>query len=645
VIVSVLLTLGAQAQSVCYDTASPPPDPTYTATELLGFLSTVPTVAGNPASLYTGFWTNWYDEPLEPALVKLAVQRGILDANNLYSMYLPGTLVDNVTPGSMPCGPATLTARTADGTCNTLADPAAGAVGTRFGRNVPAVYAQPDPSTLLSPSPREVSRRLLRRRGAMDEIPFLNLWAAAWTQFQIHDWFDHGDPDYTNPLSIPLETWDPLRLATGQTAITVGSTPDDPTRLPSETSLPPTYTNAVTHWWDGSQVYGSDASTADRLRTFSGGHLKVTNDRLPLDSHGVADTGFNANWWVGLELLHTLFVLEHNAIADHLAASYPAMTDQELYDKARLVNSALMARIHTLEWTPAILPNQTLNVAMNANWRGLQRYVPDPVQQATLQAVVPPPDPVIYGIVGGEQDDKGVPFSITEEFAAIYRMHQMLPDVLRLRNASGQFAGIVPTRDTTEGGSRTLLDSRGYESLAVSFGTSHPGTLTLRNYPRFMTALELPTGARIDLAAIDVLRDRERGLPRYNDFRRALNLVPLSSIDDLTPDPALRWALKDVYDNDIEKVDLFVGTLAEAERPDCFGFGETLFQTFILMASRRLQADRFYTDDYRPGVYTPEGIAWVESNSMKSVLLRHFPSLAASGLDQVDNAFAPWPRP
>lgn len=55
---------------------------------------------------------------------------------------------------------------------------------------------------------------------------------------------------------------------------------------------------------------------------------------------------------------------------------------------------------------------------------------------------------------------------------------------------------------------------------------------------------------------------------RYNAFRRLLQLKPLSSIDDITSDPAARSALKSVYGNDIELVDLLPGILAESRRPD-----------------------------------------------------------------------------
>ena len=61
------------------------------------------------------------------------------------------------------------------------------------------------------------------------------------------------------------------------------------------------------------------------------------------------------------------------------------------------------------------------------------------------------------------------------------------------------------------------------------------------------------------------------------------------------------------------------------------------------MASRRLKSDRFFTDDYRPEVYSQAGLDWVAQNDMRSVLLRHFPQLETT-LKGVDNPFAPWAR-
>ena len=75
--------------------------------------------------------------------------------------------------------------------------------------------------------------------------------------------------------------------------------------------------------------------------------------------------------------------------------------------------------------------------------------------------------------------------------------------------------------------------------------------------------------------------------------------------------------------------------------PPGFGFSETAFRVFILMASRRLKSDRFFTDDYAPEIYTEFGLDYIKKNSMLTVLKRHFPQLAPA-LAGVENAFEPW---
>ena len=93
------------------------------------------------------------------------------------------------------------------------------------------------------------------------------------------------------------------------------------------------------------------------------------------------------------------------------------------------------------------------------------------------------------------------------------------------------------------------------------------------------------------MATIDILRDRERGVPRYNMFRRLLNLTTPDTFLKLTDDSITAAELSEAYDGDIESVDLLVGSLAEA-RPEGFGFGDTPFHLFLSMANRRLMTDR-----------------------------------------------------
>lgn len=70
-------------------------------------------------------------------------------------------------------------------------------------------------------------------------------------------------------------------------------------------------------------------------------------------------------------MLHALFALEHNAICDLLRRTNPRWSGDRIFDQARLINCALMAKIHKVEWTPAILAHPTLKIAMNTNWWGL----------------------------------------------------------------------------------------------------------------------------------------------------------------------------------------------------------------------------------------------------------------------------------
>ncbi len=143
----------------------------------------------------------------------------------------------------------------------------------------------------------------------------------------------------------------------------------------------------------------------------------------------------------------------------------------------------------------------------------------------------------------------------------------------------------------------------------------------------------------LDLAAIDIMRTRERGVPRYNDFRELFHKRRVKSFEDLTKKPQTAEELERVY-GDIDNLDLMVGLYAEP-LPRGFGFSDTAFRVFVLMASRRLKSDRFFTKDYRPEVYSPAGFRWVQETTMSDVLLRHYPELEPA-LRNVDNAFAPW---
>jgi hypothetical protein len=74
--------------------------------------------------------------------------------------------------------------------------------------------------------------------------------------------------------------------------------------------------------------------------------------------------------------------------------------------------------------------------------------------------------------------------------------------------------------------------------LLYSLGIAHPGAVRLHNYPAFLQNLVQDNGERFDLGTIDILRDRERGVPRYNRFRRLLHKAPVTSFEEIRMIPA-----------------------------------------------------------------------------------------------------------
>ena len=572
----------------------------------------------------------WHKLPLWIGLAILGGLRDTLRSSNLFGTYTAKSPYPGV---ASPAGTHHLTARRADGTYNDLDIPAMGSANTRFGRNVPLSHAYPaGDGAILTPNPRTIGQELLAR-DTFKAVPFLNLFAAAWIQFMIYGWLSHGPNQQENPWLVPLSDDDPWP----DHPMSILRTARDPSRSTDPDGLPPTYLNAVTHWWDASQVYGSDAATQSRLRSGRDGKLNIGNDGLLAadPQTGIEITGVSANWWIGLSLMHTLFALEHNAICDRLCAVYPSWSDDELFEHARLINAALMAKIHTIEWTPAILNHPTMQVAMRANWWGLATE-----QVHKLLGRVSPSE-VISGIPGSEKNHFGVPYAITEEFVSVYRMHPLLPDDFTFRSMEDD--AVLQERTLAEVAdrhARELLQQMGMADVLYTFGTSHPGLITLHNYPNGLRHRKEPNGDLHDLATIEIIRDRERGVPRYNEFRKLMHRPPLTRFEELTDNREWVEQLRRMYNGDIDAVDLMVGLYAETP-PDGFGFSDTAFRIFILMASRRLNSDRFFTTDYTPTVYTQTGLDWINQNSMTDVFLRHFPMLAPF-LRTVKNAFAPW---
>jgi hypothetical protein len=558
----------------------------------------------------------WHRLPSRLALLNLSVLRRRLRRDNLIDTELPAR-VEVRTPEPAP--PAAAVAhRTADGTWNDLSSRRMGATGARFGRNMPVDVRQAD-----LPDPIRVADELLARKRFIPARS-LNVLAAAWIQFQVHDWVQHHRvPVGERSIDLPLPDGREWR-----------NTPDGPVERVMRIAEDDGPGNRVSHWWDGSEVYGSDADGAKALREDGGrgARLRLEDGHLPTGPGGVAMAGFSESWWLGLSALQTLFAREHNAVCDALQQEYPDLDDERTHQTARLVVSALIAKIHTVEWTPAILGTQTLDTAMSVNWRG----APDEWLTRLGFRLLDPH--AVHGIPRTLPDHSGVPFSLTEEFVTVYRMHPLIPDdYVLVHRATGEVEEVGFAEISGEATEQKLRDTGLADSL-YSLGIANPGAITLHNFPEALRHVERD-GEVVDLAVVDIVRTRRRGVPRYNDFRAGLHMPRIRRFEDLTTEPETLAAMKRLY-RSVDEIDTVVGLLAE-EPPTGFGFSDTAFRVFLLMASRRLQSDRFLTVDFRPEVYTPLGMDWVERGSLADVVQRHCPELA--GLVGTGKAaFAPW---
>src|SRR4051812_757448 len=141
--------------------------------------------------------------------------------------------------------------------------------------------------------------------------------------------------------------------------------------------------------------------------------------------------------------------------------------------------------------------------------------------------------------VNGGTHHFGSPFNFPEEFINAYRLHPMLPDLIELRDLHDDPNVIIsklPLSETLRSKATGAMRQHGAANWALSLGRQRLGKLTLQNHPHFLQDLSMPrlksaTGM-IDVLALDIVRDRERGIPRYNEYRRQYGLKQLTSFDD-----------------------------------------------------------------------------------------------------------------
>lgn len=170
---------------------------------------------------------------------------------------------------------------------------------------------------------------------------------------------------------------------------------------------------------------------------------------------------------------------------------------------------------------------------MNANWDGLAKAYGIPIPGVLSQ---------MGEKKGRTSDNKGTPFCLTEEFAAVYRLHSLSPPGLILGDgdAKDEFIGLEDLLG--DKGRKEMKETKTRPKEMMKSCLHWPcGALMSSNYPNAFRDVA-PTDdygrdlkrQNIDLAALDLFRDRERGILKFNEFRRQLNLKPYRTWLELT---------------------------------------------------------------------------------------------------------------
>ena len=504
--------------------------------------------------------------------------------------------------------------RTMDGTCNNLREPNYGRTGTPFQRILLPEYAKGSVDLPRKrtgdgrelPAAREISNRMADGRNAADSENTLLLMQMG--QFIDHD-ITHT-PNYAEedqkccrsdgkfPRRFSSEKCFPLRLSPSDPFWRGVKTCMEFSRSLSSPGLQcelqhREQTNQITHWLDGSNIYGSSEEEAAALRDRRG-RLKVSRNRrqrrenLPTCSRPEAEKikacetcegededcyfagDFRVNEQINLVVVHTLFMREHNRVARQLEASNPDWSDERLYQEARRITVAQYQHIVYNEWLPVILGNNYMRTF------GLF-----PLSSGHSQDYDDSFDPRINNEFAAAAFRFGHSL-VPKTFLSIDSNRQ--PKVMRLKEvffqpkemkAPGFFDGLL----------RGLLDEKA-KAADSDFVDE------LRNH---LFENSLNQGG-LDLVALNIQRGRDHGLPGYNKYREICMGSRANTWTDLSPAIPQEHIshLQRMYKS-IDDIDLFVGGFLEKPHQD--SLVGPVFKCIIGDQFARLKkGDRFFYD-------------------------------------------------
>lgn len=496
----------------------------------------------------------------------------------------------------------------------------AGAAGTAFQRISTAAYTDgiAAPAGETRPNPREVSNAVVAGFGSLPNARGGSDFMWQWGQFVDHD-VTLALPKSGEQFPIPVPAGDPLfdPFNTGTQTIALERSVFD---LATGTGIgnPRQQLNANTSFLDASMVYGSDLARASVLRAWTDGRLATSpGDLLPFNTAGQPNETLHivpeeehylagdvrANEQPGLISMHTIFMREHNRVAGELAAANPGWTDEQLYQRARKVVGATVQSITYNEWLPALLGPSA-------------------------------PDPSTFSY------DAGANPAMANEFStALFRLGHTLvsPELMRLDETGAPAPGGPISLKDAFFDPRTVDSDEELEFIVRGLASQHHQEVDNAINENMRNFLFGPPGAGgMDLAALNIQRAREHGLPDYNTLRVSLGLDPVEGFDEITSDAALQAALASVYD-DVDEIDPWIGALAEDHLPGAT-VGELIAAGFVWQFTQLAEGDPFFylwDEDL-----TPEERAMLTDTSLAEVLMRN-----TAMTDLQSNVFFAVPEP
>ncbi|MBI3821747.1 MAG: carboxypeptidase regulatory-like domain-containing protein [Planctomycetes bacterium] len=476
-------------------------------------------------------------------------------------------LEDRVTPAAL--------VESLDGTGNNLAHPTWGSDNADLLRIAPAAYTDgiSSPAGANRPSARVISNTVAAQSDDIINNRDLSAFIYAWGQFIDHDLDLTTSASPATPFNILVPKGDPQfdPNGTGTQVITLNRANFDPATGTSKAN-PRQQVNNITAWLDGSMVYGSDATRAAALRTFSGGKMKTSDGNLlPFNTAGLANANdahivandqlflagdVRANENTELTSLQTLFVREHNRLADQIATAHPTWTDEQIYQEARRTVIAELQAITYNEFLPALLGS--------AAPRPYAGYNPN------------------------------VNPGIANEFStAAFRVGHTLvgDDVEFLDNNGNAVRAELPL--SMDFFNPAPVEQTGIDPVLKYLASDRAQEVDTHVVDSLRNFLFGPPGAGgLDLASLNIQRGRDTGLADYNTTRAAYGLPRVNSFADITSDKTLQQQLKALYGN-VNNIDLWVGGLAENHLPGA-SVGPTFARIISDQFARLRDGDRFW---------------------------------------------------